>query len=256
MRRKIVAGNWKMNGGVAFAHDYFDLLKLSLSKLSLAENVSIIVAPPAVLLSEASRSIDGSSIELSAQNVSAYEKGAYTGEVSASMLSEVSCDWCLVGHSERRALFAETDADIVEKIKQLLACNIKPILCVGETLAQRESGKAESVVAEQISAVFSAIDESQLFRVVIAYEPVWAIGTGKTATPEQAQAMHKSIRRQVSLSSKGLADDLVILYGGSVNAENADTLFAQEDIDGALVGGASLKVEDFSLICKQMAESK
>ena len=244
-----------MNGGFAFTRDYFEAFKVSLKSIQLSENMQVVIAPPSALLSEVAGQASGSVVELSAQNVSSYEEGAYTGETSAKILADLKCLWCLVGHSERRALFAETDVLVVEKIKQLLAENIQPILCVGETLDQREAGRAELVVAEQVNAVFERFSESELSKIVIAYEPVWAIGTGKTATPEQAQAMHKSIRGLVSDKSEFLAEKLVILYGGSVNAENAKTLFAQEDIDGALVGGASLKVEAFSRICEQMALS-
>jgi triosephosphate isomerase len=251
----MVAGNWKMNGGLEFTRDYFDAFKNSLKNISFPENMQVVIAPSSVVLSEAIRHSSGSVIELSAQNVSSYEEGAYTGETSAKMLAELKCFWCLVGHSERRALFNESDVAVVEKIRRLLAENIKPILCVGETLAQREAGKAESVVAEQINAVFDAFSEAELSKIVVAYEPVWAIGTGKTATPEQAQAMHRCIRGFIAAKSESLAEKLVILYGGSVSADNAEALFAQEDIDGALVGGASLKVEAFSRICEQMAVS-
>jgi len=255
MRQKIVAGNWKMNGSVAFSRDYFEAFKLSLANMSLPESMKVIIAPPASLLSEVGRHVAGSVIALSAQNVCSFEKGAYTGETSSEMLADLDCQWCLVGHSERRALFSETNSDVVEKIKQLLAKNIQPVLCVGETLEQREAGSAETVVAEQLNAVFDVFSDAELSKVVVAYEPVWAIGTGKTATPDQAQAMHKQIREQVSIKSKALAEELIVLYGGSVNAGNAKTLFAQEDIDGALVGGASLKVEEFSRICELMASS-
>ena len=244
-----------MNGSVAFSRDYFDVFNVSLAKIALPENMQVIVAPPAVLISSVAQQALACNVALSAQNVSSYDKGAYTGETSAEMLVDLSCSWCLVGHSERRALFAETDQVVVEKVRQLIANDIQPILCLGETLAQREAGSADVVVAEQLNAVFSVFSEVELSKVVLAYEPVWAIGTGKTATPDQAQAMHKSIREQVALKSKLLAEKIVILYGGSVNAANAETLFAQKDIDGALVGGASLKVEEFSRICELMAAS-
>jgi triosephosphate isomerase len=255
VRQKIVAGNWKMNGGVAFTRDYFKAFKVSLENISLSDNMHILIAPPAALLSEVTSQASSSVVEVSAQNVSSYEEGAYTGEISAKILAELNCLWCLVGHSERRALFAETDEQVVEKIKQLLANDLQPVLCVGETLEQRESGQAEMVVAKQVSAVFDRFSEFELSRIVVAYEPVWAIGTGKTATPDQAQEMHRYIRKLVAEKAEQLSEKLVILYGGSVSAENAETLFAQEDIDGALVGGASLKVEVFSRICEQLATS-
>jgi len=244
-----------MNGSVAFSRDYFEAFNISLAKIALPENMQVVIAPPAVLISSVAQQALAGIVTLSAQNVSSYDKGAYTGETSAEMLVDLSCQWCLVGHSERRALFAETDRVVVDKVRQLLVNNVQPILCLGETLAQREAGNAEAVVAEQLNAVFGVFSEVELSNIVLAYEPVWAIGTGKTATPDQAQAMHKSIREQVALKSKSLAEKIVILYGGSVNAANAETLFAQEDIDGALVGGASLKVEEFSRICELMAAS-
>lgn len=255
-RQKIVAGNWKMNGDTAFTQDFFDAFKVSLKNIGLSENMQVLISPPTALLSELAKQAVGSVVELSAQNVSSYEEGAYTGETSAKMLADLGCLWCLVGHSERRALFAETDSAVVEKVKQLLVNNIQPILCVGETLVEREAGQANAVVAEQVNAVIDMFSEAELSRLVVAYEPVWAIGTGKTATPEQAQEMHAGIRQLVASKSERLAEKIVILYGGSVNAENAETLFAQEDIDGALVGGASLKVEAFSRICEQLAKSE
>jgi len=258
MRRKIIAGNWKMNGSLAFMQDYLADFKEALAVKGIVKSdvFSVVIAPPFVLLSEAITASKSSVIEVAAQNVSSYESGAYTGEVSSSMLSDLSCSWCLVGHSERRALFGDTDVVVLSKIERLLEQNISPILCVGETLAQREAGQAEETVAQQLDAVFDHLTESQLRKLVVAYEPVWAIGTGKTASPEQAQAMHESIRLRVAGKSKELADSLVILYGGSVNAQSAEALFAKKDIDGGLVGGASLKVNDFVLICEHLAASK
>ena len=196
--------------------------------------------------------IENSPLSLAAQNLSPYDSGAYTGELSSTMLLDVGCKWCLVGHSERRALFGESNDEVVKKVKQLLQKGVQPILCVGETLEQSDSGIAEEVVAEQLNAVFNVCSVNELTRLVVAYEPVWAIGTGETATPDQAQAMHKSIRSEVEKKSASLAGDLTILYGGSVNAANARELFSQQDIDGGLVGGASLKAEQFSQICEQM----
>ncbi len=253
MRRNIVAGNWKMNGSLSFAREFSESF-LSAARESgydpKAKSTTVIIAPPATLLHSLGEVSKDSFLELSAQNVSPFESGAYTGEVSVDMLGEAGCDWCLVGHSERRTLFAETDADVLAKVKALIASGIKPIVCVGETLDERESGSAESVVSQQVEAVFDNLDEAELENVVIAYEPVWAIGTGKTASPEQAQAMHKCIRQVVANKSAELAEAQVILYGGSVNAKNAAELFAQEDIDGGLVGGASLKALDFLEICR------
>jgi len=254
MRRKIIAGNWKMNGDIAFTRDYLNEFSQALVNKNLvgANNLQIILAPPSILLSEMKQCIADGEIDVAAQNVSAYEQGAYTGEVSASMLADLACEWCLVGHSERRALFGESDEVVVAKIGQLLTKGLNPILCVGETLEQRELGLADSVVAGQLDAVFSAFSEEELLKIVVAYEPVWAIGTGKTATPEQAQEMHESIRNKVAKKSASLAQSLVILYGGSVSSSNAKALFAQKDIDGGLVGGASLKVDEFVLVCEQL----
>jgi triosephosphate isomerase len=214
------------------------------------EGVQVIIAPPAVLLSEFANASEGSSIELAAQNVATEEAGAYTGEISAPMLKDVACVWSLVGHSERRSLYGETDSDVVAKISQLLKVGLKPVLCVGETLDEREAGRAQEVVNSQVDAVLGAFTAEQLAELVIAYEPVWAIGTGKTATPEQAQEMHAAIRKRVESKSIDLASEMAILYGGSVNTETAEELFSQNDIDGGLVGGASLKVGDFLQICK------
>ena len=252
MRLKIVAGNWKMNGNSSFVGSYLDTLKAALAEADLLVGMKVVLAPPSTLLSGMKSALSGSIIELAGQNVSSYQEGAYTGELSAAMLTDVGCAWCLVGHSERRALFGESNQDTVEKVKRLLEQRIRPIFCVGETLAQRQSGAAEAVVAEQLDAVFEALDEAQLSQLVVAYEPVWAIGTGHTATPGQAQEMHKAIRSKVARKSATLAENLTILYGGSVNAGNAQELFAQPDIDGGLVGGASLKAKEFSQICEQM----
>jgi triosephosphate isomerase len=255
MRRKIVAGNWKMNGNAAFTQDYLEKFKMLLAENNLLEcaEIDIVLAVPPILLPALKQGVSGSAVAVSGQNVSSFQGGAYTGEVSAEMLADMSCQWCLVGHSERRALFGETDQVIVEKVRQLLAVSIKPILCVGETLEQRDAGQAEKVVAEQLDAVFGVLSEADLEKLVVAYEPVWAIGTGQTASPEQAQSMHAFIRARIAGESPVLADNLAILYGGSVNSKNADALFGQADIDGGLVGGASLKPEEFILICNEMA---
>lgn len=257
-RPKIVAGNWKLNGDRAFVDDYLATFKRSLKQLKLkqGQNLSVLLIPPAIFLPLLSERVKQElnlqsqlSVQLAAQNVAAYASGAYTGEVSASMLNDFSCRWCLVGHSERRALFGESDQVVVEKIAQLLVVGIRPILCLGETLEQREQGQAETCVRDQLQAVLDAFDESALANLVLAYEPVWAIGTGKTASPEQAQAMHQFIRSVLKEKFPVLADSMPILYGGSVNAQNAKELFEQIDIDGALVGGASLKAEEFLEIC-------
>ncbi len=237
-----------MNGSVAGITDYVSALQENTQ--SAADSVTVIIAPPMPLLGSMAAAMSGSSLKLAAQNVAMWDKGAYTGESSAAMLSELGCGFCLVGHSERRALFAEDDAQVLAKVRRLLAADIKPVLCVGETLEQRESGQAEEIVHAQVLAVLSELTVQEREQLVLAYEPVWAIGTGKTATPEQAQAMHASIRRAIAGLDESLAQQMTILYGGSVNAANAQALFAQEDIDGGLVGGASLKADEFSQICE------
>lgn len=236
-----------MNGSISFINEYFSTLKPVLQ--AQTSDVEVLIAPPMVLLSEVAREAECSKIQVAAQNVASFESGAYTGETSASMLSDLGCNWSLVGHSERRSIYGESDQDVVAKIELLLNQGVLPILCVGETLEEREAGNAESVVVNQVAAVFDRFDQEQLTKIVVAYEPVWAIGTGQTATPDQAQEMHKVIRNYVAEKSAGLAEQLVILYGGSVNAGNAEALFSQEDIDGGLVGGASLKADEFSQIC-------
>ena len=249
MRRKTVAGNWKMNGDFAFMRDYIKAFAEN-SAGQIPKNVQVFIAPPSVLLSEFAKEAHGTELGLAAQNVAAFEKGAYTAETSAAMLKDVGCRWSLVGHSERRSLFGERDSDVAEKVSLLLQYGLVPVLCVGETLEEREQGKAQSVVATQLDAVLNRFTEKELSDLVVAYEPVWAIGTGKTATPDQAQEMHAYIRQRVAAKSADLAESLAILYGGSVNAQTAAELFGQKDIDGGLVGGASLKVGDFLQICK------
>ena len=249
MRSKIVAGNWKMNGSVAFMQDYLQAFSDQASS-NVPDDVQVLIAPPTVLLSGFFEASKDSGIQLAAQNVAGFDEGAFTGEVSAPMLSDVGCQWSLVGHSERRALFGETDSDVVAKISRLLKAGIKPVLCVGETLEDREGGRAQEVVATQVGAVLKQFSSQELSDLLIAYEPVWAIGTGETATPEQAQEMHAYILQQVSEKSADLAENMAILYGGSVNVKTAKELFGQDDIDGGLVGGASLKVSDFLQICK------
>lgn len=238
-----------MNGSTADIADYVNTLSQRIQVLS---DVNVIVAPPMPLLGVLGQAIKGTPIALAAQNVSGEERGAYTGESAAYMLKELGCAYALVGHSERRALFGESDSQVLEKTRQLLAVGIQPVLCVGETLEQRDAGQAESVVNVQVMAVFSELSPEERARLIVAYEPVWAIGTGRTATPEQAQAMHASIRSALSDLDAGLAENMTILYGGSVNAANAQALFAQQDIDGGLVGGASLKADEFSQICEAM----
>ncbi len=242
-RRKIVAGNWKMNGSKAMASDLIARLREQQDY-----PCDVIICPPAAYLGFAAEKIQGSSLKLGAQTVSEHESGAYTGELAASMLAEF-CDYVIVGHSERRSLFGETNEQVAQKFKAAQDKGLMPILCVGETLEQREAGATLSIVLEQIKAVIDACGIQAFENAIVAYEPVWAIGTGKTASPEQAQDVHKSIRDYMTEFSADVAAKLALLYGGSVKADNAQELFSQQDIDGGLIGGASLQAESFIAIC-------
>jgi triosephosphate isomerase len=243
MRRKLVVGNWKMNGSrVANA----ELLAAVLAARPFGLDVA--VCPPAVFLSEVAATLAAGDIRWGAQDVSSHEQGAYTGEVSAAMLQELGCRYAIVGHSERRAYHAESDLLVAQKAQAALARGVTPIVCVGETLAEREAGQTEAVVKRQLSAVIHTLAHCAA-EMVVAYEPVWAIGTGRTASPEQAQAVHAVLRAQLQAAT-GRADQMTILYGGSVKADNAAQLFAQPDIDGGLIGGAALKAADFIAICR------
>lgn len=247
MRQKLVAGNWKMHGSLASNQA---LLTALVSQLEGLNSMRCAVCVPFPYLAQAQASLTGSRLAWGAQNLSQYDKGAYTGEVSASMLQEFGCRYVIVGHSERRALFGETDAVVAVKFAAALAAGITPILCVGETLEERDAGRAESVIARQLDAVIAGSGMVGLAKSVIAYEPVWAIGTGKTASPEQAQAVHAFIRRKLATLDADIAAALIIQYGGSVKAANAAELFSQPDIDGGLIGGASLQVDEFMAICQ------
>lgn len=215
---------------------------------SLAERVEVVVIPPALYVAQVQAS-GQRAVAVGVQNVSQWQSGAYTGELSAGMAQDLGCRYVLVGHSERRQLFAETDEQIAAKVERVLEAGLVAMLCVGETLEQREAGVAEAVVAAQIRSGLSKVAESRWQQIVAAYEPVWAIGTGKTATTEDAQSMHASIR-DVLAEMGAPANDMSVLYGGSVKADNAAALFAEPDVDGALVGGASLKAEEFFDICR------
>jgi triosephosphate isomerase len=243
MRRKLVVGNWKMHGGRAANAE---LLSALLAARPFAADVAVCV--PGVFLSEVAATLAASELRWGAQDVSAHEQGAYTGEISAGMLHELGCRFTLVGHSERRAYHAESDQLVAQKAQAALGKGVTPIVCVGETLAERDAGQTESVVKRQLSAVIHQLAHCAA-EMVVAYEPVWAIGTGRTASPEQAQAVHAVLRAQLQAAT-GRADTMKILYGGSVKADNAATLFAQPDIDGGLIGGASLKAADFIAICR------
>ena len=246
MRRKLVIGNWKMNGGRAANTEL--LAGLKANGPFVAE---VAVCAPFPYLADVALSLQGDGIAWGAQDCSAFDSGAYTGEVSAAMLAEFGCRYVLVGHSERRAMHAESDQLVADKAKAALAHRLTPVVCVGETLAEREAGQTEAIVKRQMSAVIHTLAHC-ISQVVVAYEPVWAIGTGKTASPEQAQAVHALLRAQLAAASEK-AGDMKILYGGSVKADNATTLFAQADIDGGLIGGASLKAADFTAICRAAA---
>ncbi len=244
MRRKLVVGNWKMNGsGAANAALLSDLLEAHAQW-----RCEVAVCAPFPYLAQVSELLAGSPLAWGAQDCSANEPGAYTGEVAAAMLSEFGCRYAIVGHSERRALHGEGDQLVADKAKAALAHRLTPIVCVGETLAQREAGETASVVKRQLSAVIHTLAHC-ISEVVVAYEPVWAIGTGRTASPEQAQAVHALLRAQLQAATEK-AGAMQILYGGSVKGDNAAALFAQADIDGGLIGGASLKAADFAAICR------
>lgn len=241
--RPLVVANWKMNGSQAANAAW--LKAFAPRRASFVSDV--VVCAPATYL--AGLAVAAASFDIGAQDVSAYESGAYTGEVSAAMLKDVGCTWVVIGHSERRQMHHESDADVAAKTKAALAAGLRTIVCVGESLAERDAGQALRVVSGQLQAVLDAVGPAALAGGALAYEPVWAIGTGRTATPEQAQEIHAALRSQVARSDMAEAAQLRILYGGSVKPSNAAELFAQTDIDGALVGGASLVAEDFAAIC-------
>lgn len=243
MNKKLIVGNWKMNGGLAANAALLQALKAGLPQ---GGSAGVAVAVPAAYLAQAQAELAGSPIGVAAQDVSQHEAGAYTGELSAAMLKEFGTRYALVGHSERRQYHGETDAVVALKAQAALAKGVTPIVCVGETLAEREAGQTEQVVKRQLAAVIHQVGAC-ISELVVAYEPVWAIGTGKTATPEQAQAVHAVLRAQLAAATPKAAG-IAVLYGGSMNAANAEQLLAQADIDGGLVGGASLKAPDFLAI--------
>ena len=244
MTKKLIAGNWKMNGGLAANEE---LVKAMLADIG-APACDVALCAPSPYLAQLQGLLNGSPIAWGSQDVSAHEKGAYTGEISAAMLHDFACRYAIVGHSERRQYHGETDEVVAVKATRALAAGITPIVCVGETLAQREANETEAVVKRQLAAVIHAVAHC-VSEIVVAYEPVWAIGTGKTATPEQAQQVHAVLRAQIAAATEHPAR-VRILYGGSMNAANAAELLAQPDIDGGLIGGASLKAADFLQIVK------
>ena len=247
MRLKLVAGNWKMHGGTVQNRD---LLAAIVAGTEGLEGVDFAVCVPYPYLPQVQSLLQDTHVAWGAQNVSQHDKGAYTGEVSAAMLMDFGCRYVIVGHSERRALYGEDSHTVALKFKAAQAAGLIPILCVGETLDQREAGVTEQIVAEQLDAVIELMGVDALVRSVLAYEPVWAIGTGKTATPDQAQDVHAFIRGRIAAHDPEVAAGLQILYGGSVKANNAAELFAMPDIDGGLIGGASLVADEFIAICR------
>ncbi len=246
MRRKFVAGNWKMHGSLAENQVLLDALNRGIANLG---QIDCAVCVPYPYLFQAQNILHDSSLSWGAQNLSQHAKGAFTGEISATMLKDFGCHYVLVGHSERRSLYGEDSVLVAQKFKAAQASNLIPILCVGETLAQREQGVTEAVVSEQLDAVVLLCGVEAYSRAVVAYEPVWAIGTGKTASPQQAQEVHQFIRRKLAARAATVAEQLRILYGGSVKAANSNELFTMPDIDGGLIGGASLDAEEFLKIC-------
>jgi triosephosphate isomerase len=246
MRNKLVAGNWKMHGGI---EQNRDLLSQIVTGTMGMDKATCTVCVPYPYLSQVHSLLKDTHISWGAQNISQYDKGAYTGEVSAMMLNDFCCRYAIVGHSERRTLFGEDSHIVSRKFKAALDAGLVPILCVGETLDQREGGLTEQVVGEQIDAVIKLVGVNALADSVLAYEPIWAIGTGKTATPQQAQDVHSFIRNRIANHNVNIAAKLQILYGGSVKANNAAELFAMSDIDGGLIGGAALLADDFISIC-------
>ncbi len=246
MRQKLVAGNWKMFGSLK---TNLQLLQDVVAGVAKLRGVGVAVCVPFPYLAQAQSVLTGSSVAWGAQNLSEQAQGAFTGEVSAAMLQDFSCRYVLVGHSERRAIYGESDKLVADKFAAALASGLRPVLCVGETLAQRESGQTVEVVSAQMNAVLERVGVAAFSSAVVAYEPVWAIGTGRTATSDQAQEVHAAIRALVARADAKVAEGLQILYGGSVKPANAIELFGMPDIDGGLIGGASLVATDFLAIC-------
>lgn len=248
MRKPLIVGNWKMNGSR-------ESVRALLLAITANEDVGCdrIVCPPFVFMDMAAGLVQQSVVELSAQNLESNKAGAFTGEISAAMLADVGCSHTLIGHSERRELFGETDEIVAAKCMAALDGGLVPILCVGETLTEREAGETESVVLRQVNEVIKIVGIEGFSRSIVAYEPVWAIGTGKSATAEEAEAVHMLIRKRLAEENERVGEKIRILYGGSVKPENAKALFAMEDIDGALVGGASLDADSFLAICEAAA---
>ncbi len=249
MRKKVIAGNWKMNNDLSESQNLITKLTSGLSNLKI--NCDVIICPPYTSLSEANSLIKNTVVKLGAQNVYHEDNGAYTGEVSPQMLKSVGCEYVIIGHSERRTIFKESNETINKKIKKALEQGLNVIFCIGETLDEREKNITNDVIKKQVIEGLQEIDEKSIANMIVAYEPVWAIGTGKTATPQQAQDVHNFIRKLIADKySTSVANDLTIQYGGSVKPDNAKELLSQPDIDGALVGGACLKADSFIDIIK------
>lgn len=252
-RKPLVIGNWKMHGDVAFIEALLAGLRKGWRSKAIVQAAQVGVCPPFPYIGLAAARLSGSPITWGAQNVAAFDRGAYTGEVAGSMLADLACTWALIGHSERRALFGETDAQVAEKVNQALGCGLIPVICVGETLQEREAGQTEAVLGRQVDAVCASLHDAG-GRYVLAYEPVWAIGTGVTASPAQAQAAHRFLRNRLLAGGVYSASEARILYGGSVKPGNAAELFSQPDVDGGLIGGAALVADDFLAICRAAAD--
>lgn len=254
MRRIIIAGNWKMNKDIHETASLINELKERLKEFR--DEVDVVICPPFTSLVIAQSLIKDSPIRLGAQNMSQHDDGAYTGEVSAKMLKATGCEFVILGHSERRQYFKESDELVDQKIKKALSIGLTPIVCIGETLEEREAGITDKIITTQIKGVLKELTSSEVDKLVIAYEPVWAIGTGKNATPGQANQVHKLIRKLIGqMYSWALAEKIIIQYGGSMNAQNASSLLSQSDIDGGLIGGASLKSDSFMAIVQAGVET-
>ncbi|KGQ38460.1 triose-phosphate isomerase [Gallibacterium genomosp. 1] len=252
-RRPLVMGNWKLNGSKTFTKELINGLK---AELAGVEGCDVAIAPPVMYLAEAEAALAGSKIALGSQNVDLKQSGAFTGDISATMLKDFGAKYIIIGHSERRAYHHESDEFIAQKFAVLKEQGLVPVLCIGESEAENEAGKTEEVCARQIDAVLNTLGAEAFLGAVIAYEPIWAIGTGKSATPAQAQAVHAFIRSHIAKKDAKVAEQVILQYGGSVNDSNAAELFAMPDIDGALVGGASLKAPAFATIVKAAAKAK
>ncbi len=251
MREILVAGNWKMNGSTAAGEALVDGI---IAGVPEGSGFRLLVCPPFPYLASIATKISGSKVSLGAQNVSEHASGAFTGETASAMLKDVGCEYVIVGHSERRAIYGETSEQVAAKFQAAQAAGLIPILCVGETLDEREAGTTQNVIDEQLNAVLNAAGVDVFAAAIIAYEPVWAIGTGKTATPEEAQDVHRHIRARVAERNSDLAEKVQILYGGSMKGDNAPGLLSMPDIDGGLIGGASLKANDFLAIAEAAAQ--